>query len=292
MKLQITALTISLVSLSLSSLLAQEHHHVASDHAHAASHPTEKGHNGGTLQTVGTLQIETVLKDKGIVFFVLGSDGQMVKAPDAVGSLKLKIGDKPKEYNVKLQALKNQGIGAAVDLSKLKGQTLHMDVVLRSLGDTPIEFHAMGKLADSVSDAMLISLQKTCPVTGKDLGSMGKPPKIMVGGKPLFVCCPPCSAKVKAKPYEYLAKYYTAKGKETRPGVLEATLADADAIAAQKKCPVMDEELGGMGTPQKVNVKGKSVYICCVGCAKKLHAEPDKYLAMLKEQGIAPPDFK
>ncbi|HBE68641.1 MAG TPA: hypothetical protein DDW52_10890 [Planctomycetaceae bacterium] len=121
---------------------------------------------------------------------------------------------------------------------------------------------------------------------------MGKPPKIMVKGKPLFVCCEPCSAKIEAKPDEYLAKYYSAKGKEVRPGVFEATLADADAIAAQKKCPVMDEELGGMGAPQKVNVKGKSVYICCAGCAKKLHAEPDKYLAMLAKQGITPPEFK
>ena len=66
----------------------------------------------------------------------------------------------------------------------------------------------------------------------------------------------------------------------------------ADAIAAQKVCPVMDEPLGGMGVPGKVNVKGKAVFICCAGCAKKLAAEPDKYLAALKEKGVTPPAFE
>lgn len=255
----------------------------------AADSPT--GPNGGTLQTVGALRIETLLLEKGVYFMVSDTDGQMLKVPEAAGVLKLKIGDKPKEYTLKLQPLKNGGIGAAIDLAKLKGKMLHMDVVLNGIGDKPVKFHTMGKLTDKVSDAVLISLQKTCPITGKSLGAMGKPPKIMVNGKPLFVCCEPCSAKIEAKPDEYLAKYYSAKGKEVRPGVFEATLADADAIAAQKKCLVMDEELGGMGAPQKVNLKGKSVYICCAGCAKKLLAEPDKYLAMLAKQGVTPPDF-
>ena len=111
----------------------------------------------------------------------------------------------------------------------------------------------------------------------------------MIDGKPIFVCCKGCTAKVKANPKPYLAKYYSAQGKEVRPGVFEATLADAAAIAAQKKCPVMDEELGGMGVPVKVNVKGKAVFICCAGCAKKLAADPDKYLAALAKAGVTPP---
>lgn len=49
-------------------------------------------------------------------------------------------------------------------------------------------------------------------------------------------------------------------------------------------CTVMDEPLGGMGVPGKVNVKGKAVFICCGGCAKKLAADPDKYLAALKQE--------
>ncbi|MEM7475354.1 MAG: hypothetical protein AAF483_10210 [Planctomycetota bacterium] len=141
-------------------------------------------------------------------------------------------------------------------------------------------------------DELMISLQKTCPVTGKALGAMGKPPKVVVDGKPFFVCCAPCIQQLEAKKSEYLPKYYEAKGKEIRTGVFEATLADAEAILAQGKCPVMKKKLGGMGTPQKVKVKDKAVYICCLGCARRLRSDPDKYLAFIDQQGVTPPEFK
>ena len=50
----------------------------------------------------------------------------------------------------------------------------------------------------------------------------------------------------------------------------------------------MNKDLGSMGNPQKVNVDGKSIYICCAGCAKKLLADPEKYLALLADRGIEP----
>ena len=43
----------------------------------------------------------------------------------------------------------------------------------------------------------------------------------------------------------------------------------------------MDEPLGGMGTPIKVMVGDKPIYLCCKGCIKKIQAEPAKYLAMV-----------
>ena len=281
MKSVFTALVACLIATGCTAASGQEH-----------GHQTEKGPNGGALQNVGSHQIETVVMAKGVMFRVYGADGQMIKAPDAAGSLTLKVGDNPKEFRIKLQSLKNNSVGAAIDLSKTKGKMLHMDVELTGIGATSIEFHAMGQLGYMISDALLISLQRTCPATGKPLGSMGAPPKIMVQGKPLFVCCAGCSDKVTSNPEKHLAAYYSAAGKEIRPGVFEATLADVSAIAAQKKCPVMDEELGGMGTPQKVNVDGKAVYICCAGCAKLLRAESEKYLALLANQGVSPPDFK
>lgn len=249
------------------------------------------GPNGGSLQSVGTYRIETVIMPKGIMFRVADDKGQAISAPAAQGTLTLKVADKPKTFTYKLQAMKNGALGAAINLSKVEGLPLHLEVELVDVGPAPIRFETTEKLTPTLSDTLLISLQKTCPVTGKALGSMGAPPKVFVDGKPLFVCCKPCSGKLTATPDAYLAKYYEAKGKEIRPGVFQATLADASAIAAQKKCPVMDEELGGMGAPQKVNVNGKAVYICCAGCAKKLHAEPAKYLDMLAKQGVTPPDF-
>jgi hypothetical protein len=48
--------------------------------------------------------------------------------------------------------------------------------------------------------------QKTCPVTGKPLGSMGVPPKLAVKGRDVFLCCDGCAGAVGAEPDKYLAK--------------------------------------------------------------------------------------
>ena len=285
---------IALVAFAMpQALFAQQHNH--KDHNHGAhDHVGAKlGPNGGTIKSVGAQRIETIIAPKGIMFVVLDADGKAVAFPKSSGSLKLRVGDSSKEYPYQLKPLKNKSIGVGVDLSKVVGHVLHMDVKLNGVASQPISFHTMGKVADGrLSDAVLISLQATCPVSGKKLGSMGKPPKVMVNGKPLFVCCAGCSNRVKSASQQYAAKYYGAKGEQVRPGVFKATLADVKAISAQKLCPVMDEPLGGMGAPLKVNVKGKAVYICCAGCAKKLHAQPDEFLAKLAKMNVKPPVMK
>ena len=62
-----------------------------------------------------------------------------------------------------------------------------------------------------------------------------------------------------------------------------AALNEADRAAAlvQKVCPVSDEALGSMGTPIKVKVGDREVFICCESCRDGLLAEPEKYLAKL-----------
>jgi hypothetical protein len=64
-----------------------------------------------------------------------------------------------------------------------------------------------------------------------------------------------------------------------------ASLSAEDRASAMKQhvCPVSGEMLGTMGVPEKVDVNGQAVWICCDGCKDKLLAEPDKYLAKLKE---------
>ena len=63
-----------------------------------------------------------------------------------------------------------------------------------------------------------------------------------------------------------------------------ATLPGAPAAAAlpyggQRTCPVTGEDLGSMGKPIPVTLKGQTVYVCCRGCAAKSQADPDKTLA-------------
>lgn len=66
-----------------------------------------------------------------------------------------------------------------------------------------------------------------------------------------------------------------------------AKLSDEDrALAeAQKICPVGEGLLGSMGTPVKVDVNGKPVFICCEHCREPLLEDPDKYLANLAKAG-------
>ncbi|MCC7333981.1 MAG: hypothetical protein IT422_02725 [Pirellulaceae bacterium] len=133
----------------------------------------------------------------------------------------------------------------------------------------------------------------------ESLGSMGTPIKAMVGDKPIFLCCKGCVKKIQAEPAKYLALVYgegvgsVPMGTEqVREGIFRLSAADAPFVAAQKRCPVMDEPLDAMGGPYKVDADGKAIYICCPGCAKKIAAEPQKYLAVLESQGVQAPALR
>ncbi len=64
-------------------------------------------------------------------------------------------------------------------------------------------------------------------------------------------------------------------------GLAELSPEDRESAMKQHVCPVSGEMLGSMGTPIKVDVNGRQVWICCDGCRESLLAEPDKYLAKL-----------
>jgi YHS domain-containing protein len=57
--------------------------------------------------------------------------------------------------------------------------------------------------------------------------------------------------------------------------------ADRELAEKQKVCPVSGEPLGAMGTPYKVTVKDREVFLCCPGCESKIKENPDQYLAKL-----------
>ncbi len=150
------------------------------------------------------------------------------------------------------------------------------------------------------ADAAGIASQKVCPVMDEPLGGMGTPIKVLVGDKPIYLCCKGCIKKIQAEPAKYLAMVYgngnqpsvAAGTEQVREGIFKVGSADAPFIATQKKCPVMDKPLDAMGGPYKVNAAGKAIYICCPGCAKKIAAEPQKWLAVLKSQGIEAPTIR
>jgi hypothetical protein len=68
-------------------------------------------------------------------------------------------------------------------------------------------------------------------------------------------------------------------------------LAPADRVLAiqQKICPVTRKPLGSMGTPMKVVVSGRTIFLCCEGCESKLRAGPARYLGSLDTESKVEP---
>jgi Cu(I)/Ag(I) efflux system membrane fusion protein len=56
------------------------------------------------------------------------------------------------------------------------------------------------------ADQVLATKQKVCPVTKKPLGSMGKPVKVAIQGRTVFLCCEGCEDRLQANPEKYLSQ--------------------------------------------------------------------------------------
>lgn len=90
---------------------------------------------------------------------------------------------------------------------------------------------------------------------------------------------PPSGANSSAAPADYVPPADTAA----------AELSADDKAAAEKQgiCPVTGEKLFGHGTPVKVTVKDRTVFLCCQPCEEALKGDPDKYLAKLDAPAAA-----
>ena len=311
------------LAMSASTLFAQpipsQHEHAGHNdagHNHAMSgitksrEATHAGPHGGSLKQIGNLQIETLVSQGGLQMFVFDHDGQPVPVDQGRGAISVHVEGNGKRYRYDLLPDGKGSLTARVNLSQIAGRQIEVNVQLvgvKASGGNVVSFNEVATVPASEKQlvATAIARQKICPVSRKPLGSMGTPVKVVVGDKPIYLCCKGCIKKVQAEPAKYLAMIYPVGNKlseggrtvvagtvAVREGVFKVTAADTPYIAAQKKCPVMDEPLDAMGGPYKVSAAGQAIYICCPGCAKKIAAEPQKYLAVLKSQGVEAPKIR
>lgn len=68
----------------------------------------------------------------------------------------------------------------------------------------PAVSKAMSQL--SAKDRAAAEKQKNCPVTGEPLGSMGKPIKVTVKERDVYLCCEGCRETIEGDPEKFLAK--------------------------------------------------------------------------------------
>lgn len=58
----------------------------------------------------------------------------------------------------------------------------------------------------SDAERAAVKQQKTCPVSGETLGAMGKPVRVMVDGKEVWICCSACKEPLLKDPEKHLKK--------------------------------------------------------------------------------------
>ena len=273
---------------------AAEHGSATKSSAVEVVNPAASPH-GGTLQQLDAMQVETVVAPGGLRLFAYDNQGQPLDLRNAKGLVALQIAGEAKKYRYDLFAEVGQdksagSLAVAVDLSRVGGRQVELEyqiVGLPGSGQRPAKFAVSAKvpMTEAQQVAAAIKAQGVCPVSGQPLGGMGKPVAVTIGDETIYVCCAGCIDEVKSNPAKYVAK-------KPKLVVTTATEADVAAIARQKVCPVMDEPLDAMGGPYKTVVDGRVIYLCCPGCAKKLHATSAVYLEKLAAQGITPPMIK
>ena len=244
----------------------------------------EAGPHGGTMQALGSMQVETVVEQGGMRLYVYNEQGEPVELKRARGLATLQAAGDAKRYRYDLfpeieQDQSAESIAVAVDLSRLAGREVTVAYQLVGIAGSerrPAKFISVATvpMTEAQKTAAAIEAQGVCPVSGQPLGGMGKPVPVTIGEQTVYVCCAGCIDAVKGNPAKYLGLKPVLK-------LAKSTAADADAIARQKLCPVMDEPLGSMGTPLKVTGLERDVYLCCKGCFKFVEKEPEKYLAKL-----------
>lgn len=81
------------------------------------------------------------------------------------------------------------------------------------------------------------------------------------------------------------AELTEAEMEEIRKAMEPLSDADRALAKAQVICPVTEVRLGsmGMGTPIKLEIEGRTVFICCEGCRDGWVDEPDKYFKILDD---------
>ena len=272
----------AVVAFTSPALMAQSNQQ-GHNHAHRQATATATaGPHGGAVRLASGVQLETVITQAGIQIFVYDAAGQPVSVTQGRGAASLRVAGQAKRYRYDLLPDGKGGLTAPVNLSKIAGHQIELDIQLVGLSGAGgrVQYQEVASVPASEEQlaAAAIARQKICPVSGKPLGSMGQPVAVDVGGQKVYVCCAGCAGTVKADP----AKYAAGRPQIT---VTTATAADAALITRQAKCPVMDESLGSMGQPIKVMIGDKPVFLCCKGCIKKIKAEPAKYLAMVYPKG-------
>jgi len=269
-----------------------------------------RGAHGGQVTQTASYCLEVVYRPQEIRVYLYESSMRPVTARGVQGRVAMKAQGQqrivrlPLRYVAPAAGSREQDyLAAKVDVSRVRDGSM---TVTFELADLPhpkepqasfTQEFALSEIPLKVTLAALtradqagIARQKVCPVTGTELGGHGTPVKVLIGDRPVYLCCKGCLEKVQKDPELYLRKVYppdkaTSGGRIT---VTAATAADRAAIQAQGVCPVTNAPLGSMGTPVKVTIDGQDIFLCCRGCLGKVRGNPEHYFHNAAPRGTGP----
>jgi len=117
-------------------------------------------------------------------------------------------------------------------------------------------------------------------IVGGEGGHTGHGGPTATGGTPTGAAAEPGHA------HEGAAGPRSPQVKELSPkelaNIQKLAPADRELAMAQKVCPITGLALGSMGVPVKIDVHGRTVFLCCKGCEETVKNDPD---AVLKKLG-------
>jgi uncharacterized protein (TIGR03000 family) len=118
-------------------------------------------------------------------------------------------------YTVSVNWIENNKWASQTHSFEVVGGTIHCVYLMKSSATLAPKTRVAKNLAKlSPKDRKLARAQRYCAVQdGIKLGAMGVPVKVMVKGKPVFLCCPGCKKRAESNPEGALAKAKELKTK-------------------------------------------------------------------------------
>lgn len=108
-----------------------------------------------------------------------------------------------------------------------------------------------------------------CPISGKPLGSMGEPVRLVLDNHLVQLCCKGCTGKARAQKAEIVRS------------IQAAAYAKQKSTYALKTCPNSGDALDPAGTIEAMH--GPTLLrFCCEDCVKELDKTPGKLIAKVR----------
>lgn len=166
------------------------------------------GPHGGAIHTGQGWRCEFVVTAESLCVYVFDADGNALPTRELRGRVSFKKNSHSRIYRYDLypEASTGNSLYLPINRSLTSKKVKVVEVTLYGLSlplRRPVHFTAAFQRSLTPRQ-IAIKRQRTCPVSGKRLGSMGQPIQVTLPQRDVFVCCKNCVRKLQQAPESYL----------------------------------------------------------------------------------------